>query len=92
MELLSCIIFVKSSADPRLLGELRQTLSPAGGSWVECCDWDERMDETCLCFTPSRITLMESARETVSLLRLRTLLTRLFCLEQETIRHPRYMI
>ncbi len=39
-------IFVKSSADPRLLGAVCKTLSPAGGSWVECCDWDERMDET----------------------------------------------
>ncbi len=48
------------------------------------------MNQICLCFTPSRIA--ESARETESLPRLAMLSTRCFNLEQETLRHPRYMI
>ncbi len=37
-------------------------MSPAGGGGVE--EWMKRI---CPCFTPSRITLAEGARETVSL-------------------------
>ncbi len=40
----------------------------------------------------SQIALAESARETVSLPRLGMLSTRFFCLEQETVRHSRFMI
>ncbi len=47
-----------------------------GGSWI----FHPRMDETHFpCFTPSRIMLTESARETVPLPRLGTLSTRFFC-------------
>ncbi len=84
-------IFVKSSADPRLLGALCKTLSPAGGRWVECCDWDERMDETYAFVRVSFRLESEGTRETVSLLRLGMLSTRFFCLKQATVRHPRYM-
>ncbi len=41
---------------------------------------------------PSRITLAESTRETVSLPRLAMLSTHCFRLEQETLRHSHYMI
>ncbi len=54
-----------------------------GGLW---------MKHICPCFTLSRITLAESARQTVSLPRLAMLSTRCFILEQETLRHSRYMI
>ncbi len=56
---------ITGSADPRLMGALRKTVSPAGGrggGGVE--EWMQRI---CLCFTPSRIALAEGARETVSL-------------------------
>ncbi len=72
----------------RLLGALCKTVSTGGvrvvmNKWVKCI---------CLCFTPSRVTLAESARETVFLPRLAMLSARFFCLEQETLRHSRYMI
>ncbi len=54
----------------------------------------EWMKRICPCFTPSRIALTESARET-SLPRLGTLSTFnyiFFSLEQETVQHLRYMI
>ncbi len=50
-----------TGADPRLLGALR-----VSGGGLE----GERMGHICPRFTPSRISLTESARETVSLLRL----------------------
>ncbi len=58
-------MLVPSSADPRLLGALRKTVSPpggGGGGGVE--EWMKRI---CPCYTPSRIALAEGARETVSL-------------------------
>ncbi len=58
----SHLILLPSSADPRLLGALRKTVSGGGGR-----EWMRRI---CPCFTPSRIALVESARETVSLPRL----------------------
>ncbi len=68
------------SADPRLLGALRKTVCVCvwgGGGGVRdgCGDvgMKEWLKRTCPCFTPSRIALKESARETVSLLRLGTL-------------------
>ncbi len=39
---------------------------------------NELMKRTCSCFTPSRIALVESARETVSLQRLAMLSTEFF--------------
>ncbi len=51
------------SADPRLLGALRKTVSGGGGG----LGWMRRI---CPCFTPSRIALAESARGAVSLSRL----------------------
>ncbi len=61
-----------SSADPRLLGALRKT---GGGGVMKMKEWMKRI---CPCFTPSRIALTESARETVSLSRLGTLSTWFF--------------
>ncbi len=58
-----------SSADPRLLGALRKTVSGGGGGLVGWDGW-EWMRCICLCLTPSGIALAESARETVSLPRL----------------------
>ncbi len=52
------------SADPRLLGALRKTVSPAGGGGGGFEEW---MKCICPCYTPSRIALAEGARETVSL-------------------------
>ncbi len=74
-------IFTTASADPRLLGALRKTVSPGGGM-------KELMKRIFPRFTPSRITLMESTRETVSLSRF----VFFFCLVQETVRRSRYMI
>ncbi len=92
MELLPCIIFFNSSADPRLLGALRQTLSPAGGSWGECCDWDERMDETNT-FVRVSLRLELCSRKVLDKQYLFCdAFNSFFCLEQETVRHPRYMI
>ncbi len=47
------------SADPRLLGALRKTVSPGG--------WRREWMNAFSCFTPSPIALTESAWETVSL-------------------------
>ncbi len=51
----------------------------------------ERMKRICPCFTPSRIALAESARETLfrSLICFQLFF---FCLEQATFQHSRYMI
>ncbi len=84
MELLPCIIFVKSSADPRLLGALRQTLLLGGRDvvigmkkWMSVFhSVSNRAREKC------SINSISSA----------TLSTHFFCLEQETVGHPRYMI
>ncbi len=50
------------------------------------------MKHICPCFTLSRIALAESARQTVSLCLFAMLSTRCFILEQESLRHSRYMI
>ncbi len=56
------------SADPRLLGALRKTVSlPGGGGGGGGRCVEEWMKRICPCFTPSRIALAEGARETVSL-------------------------
>ncbi len=49
---------------------------PVGGARMK--EWMKRI---CPCFTPSRIALAESVRETVSLPRIGTLSTLFFCLE-----------
>ncbi len=54
-----CNLSRVASADPRLLGALRKTVSPAGGGGAG--GLKEWMKRICLCFTLSRITLMESA-------------------------------
>ncbi len=54
-----------TSADHRLLGALRKTVSPAGGMGGGVIEkWMKRI---CPCYTPSRIALAEGARETVSI-------------------------
>ncbi len=61
-------------------------MSPAGGGGAG--GLKEWMKRICLCFTPSRITLIESARETVS----SAVQVFFFCLMQETVRCSRYII
>ncbi len=82
------------SADPRLLGALRKTVSPAGGVWGGGGVWlgwgvEKWMKRICPRFTPSQIALAEGARDTVSL---RGMLSTFFFLKQETVRHSRYKI
>ncbi len=83
MELLPCIIFVNSSADPRLLRALRKTVAGGGGSWVECCDWDERMDET-NAFVRVSLCLESCSRNSISS-PAQYAFNSFFCLEQETV-------
>ncbi len=82
----SCML--RHRADPRLLGVLRKTVLTGGGFewlWMKCIF---------PLFTLSRIALAERARETVSLPFSGSFCFQLvfFCLEQETLRHSRYMI
>ncbi len=79
------LFIVANRADPRLLGALRKTVSPAGGVLGGVEGWMKRI---CPCYTPSRIALAEGARETVSL---RGKLS-IFFFKQETVWHSRYKI
>ncbi len=85
---IQCIL---GSAAPSRLGALytKHTVLPAGGGegnlGFGMKEWRKRI---CPCFTPSRIALTDSSRETVSLPQFFVF----FCLMQETVRHSRYMI
>ncbi len=92
MLLPSCYYWYKSNkhkvvcrADLRLLGAIRKTVSPGGIT-------NERMKRICPCFTPPRIALAESARETCLFRGSLCFQTVFFCLEQETLQHSHYMI
>ncbi len=63
---------------------LRKTVSTGGAGWGGGFEW-LRMKHICPCFTPSRKALEKQSRLTM-------LSTRCFSLEQETLRHSRYMI
>ncbi len=85
-ELYICIY----SADPRFLGALRKTVSPAvGGGGLGVEEWMKRI---CPCYTPSRIALAEGARETVSLRGKLSTRFFFFFFKQETVWHSRYKI
>ncbi len=92
MLLPSCYYWYKSNkhkvvcrADLRLLGAIRKTVSPSGIT-------NERMKRICPCFTPPRIALAESARETCLFRGLLCFQNGFFYLEQETLQHSHYMI
>ncbi len=87
MELLPCIIFVKSSADPRLLGALRKTLSPAGEvGWnvvIGMKEWMKLMHLSVLHSVSNRAHGKRSRNSASSAARYA--FNSVFCLEQETV-------